>query len=91
MIPSESASRKSHPNTTSIFIYDGDNPVETVNPSGSTVARYTQGWNIDEPLAMQRGTATDYYEAGGRPSVSHFLCHTVQGSSRARAHHTRVP
>ena len=46
---------KISPTTTSIFAYDGDNLVETVNSSGSAVARYTQGWNIDEPLAMQRG------------------------------------
>jgi RHS repeat-associated protein len=34
------------------------------------VARYTQGQNIDEPLAMLRGTTTDYYEADGLGSVS---------------------
>jgi hypothetical protein len=30
---------KISPTTTSIFVYDGDNLIETVNSSGSTVAR----------------------------------------------------
>jgi YD repeat-containing protein len=62
---------------TSIFAYDarfasrtdlrdGDNLIEEVNASGTVVARYTQGQNIDEPLAMSRSGATSYYEAGGR-------------------------
>jgi RHS repeat-associated protein len=61
---------KISPNATSIFAYDGDDLVETVNSSGSTVARYTQGPNIDEPLAMERGTTTDYYEADGLGSIT---------------------
>ena len=61
---------KESPNATSIFLYDGDDLVETVNSAGSTVARYTPGPNIDEPLAMQRGTTTDYYEADGLGSVT---------------------
>ncbi len=61
---------KISPNATGIFVYDGDNLVETVNATGSTVARYTQGPNIDEPLAMQRGTTTDYYEQDGLGSIT---------------------
>ncbi|MHB8412858.1 MAG: RHS repeat domain-containing protein [Candidatus Acidiferrales bacterium] len=61
---------KISPTTTSIFAYDSDNLVETVNSSGSTVARYADGQNIDEPLAMQRGATTDYYEADGLGSVT---------------------
>jgi len=56
---------KSSSTATSVFAYDGDNLVETVNSSGGVVARYTQGENIDEPLAMQRGTTTSFYEADG--------------------------
>jgi YD repeat-containing protein len=37
---------KISPTTTSIFAYDGDNLVETVNASAGVVARYTQGWNV---------------------------------------------
>jgi RHS repeat-associated protein len=61
---------KISPTATSIFAYDGTGIVETVNASGSPVARYTQGPIIDEPLAELRGTATDYYEADGLGSVT---------------------
>jgi RHS repeat-associated protein len=55
---------------TSIFAYDGDNLIEEVNASGAVVARYTQGQNIDEPLAMYRSGATSYYEQDGLGSVT---------------------
>jgi RHS repeat-associated protein len=61
---------KVSPTTTSIFAYDGDNLVETVGSTGGVVARYTQQQNIDEPLAMQRGTTTSYYEQDGLGSVT---------------------
>jgi RHS repeat-associated protein len=56
--------------TTSIYIYDGDNLIEETNAAGTAVARYTQGLNIDEPLAMLRGTTTDFYETDGLGSVT---------------------
>jgi RHS repeat-associated protein len=49
---------------------DGDNLVEETNSSGAVVARYSQGLNIDEPLAMLRSGATDFYEADGLGSVT---------------------
>ena len=61
---------KMSPTTTSIFAYDGDNLVETVNSSRCVVARYSQGLNIDEPLAELRSSTTSYYEADGLGSVS---------------------
>ncbi len=61
---------KSSSSGTSIFAYDGDNLVETVNASGSVVARYAQGLNIDEPLAELRGTTADFYEQDGLGSVT---------------------
>ena len=36
--------------------------------TGTVVARYLQGLNIDEPLAMLRSSATSYYEADARGS-----------------------
>ena len=54
-IPSAEESRKSSPTTTSIFVYDADNLIETVNATGGVVARYTQGQNVDEPLASAAG------------------------------------
>lgn len=61
---------KISPTASSIFAYDGDNLAETVNASGGVVARYAQDLNIDAPLAMLRGTTTDYYEADGLGSVT---------------------
>jgi RHS repeat-associated protein len=61
---------KISPTTTSIFAYDGDNLVETVNASGGEVASYAQGPNIDEPLAMDRSGTIDYYEQDGLGSVT---------------------
>jgi len=55
---------------TSIFAYDGNNLVEETNASGTAVARYSQGLNIDEPLAMLRGGATSFYHADGLGSIT---------------------
>ena len=55
---------------TSVFAYDGDNLVEETNSSGAVVARYSQGLNIDEPLAMLRSSTTSYYNADGSGSVT---------------------
>lgn len=61
---------KSSSNGTSIFAYDGDNLVEETNAAGGVVARYAQGLNIDEPLAMLRSSATSYYNADGLGSIT---------------------
>jgi RHS repeat-associated protein len=61
---------KISPTTTSIFVYNDDNLVETVNASGGEVASYAQGQDIDEPLAMDRNGTTYYYEADGLGSIT---------------------
>src|SRR5256884_4417748 len=61
---------KSSSSGTSIYAYDYDNLIEETNSSGSVVARYTQGENIDEPLAMLRSSATSYYDADGIGSIT---------------------
>jgi RHS repeat-associated protein len=61
---------KSSSTATSVYAYDGSNLVEETNATGSVVARYTQGLNIDEPLAMLRSSMTSYYEQDGLGSVS---------------------
>jgi RHS repeat-associated protein len=61
---------KSSSNGTSINAYDGDNLVEETNSSGTAVARYSDGLNIDEPLAMLRGGATSFYHAAGLGSIT---------------------
>jgi hypothetical protein len=55
---------------TSIYSYDAANVVEETNASGAAVARYSQGLNIDEPLAMLRSSTTNYYEADGLGSIT---------------------
>src|SRR5208337_5413513 len=54
----------------SIYAYDGDNLVEETNSSGAVIALYSQGLNIDEPLAMLRSGATSYYQADGLGSLT---------------------
>jgi len=61
---------KQSPNATSVFVYDGNNLLESVNGAGSEVASYTQGQLIDEPLAELRGSTTDYYAADGLGSIT---------------------
>jgi RHS repeat-associated protein len=61
---------KQSPSATSIFAYDGDSLVETVNSIGTIVARYTQGQNIDEPLAELQSSGTSYYEADALGSIT---------------------
>ena len=55
---------------TTVYVYDLQNIIEETNSSGAVVARYTQGVKIDEPLAMLRSDATNYYEADGLGSVT---------------------
>jgi RHS repeat-associated protein len=55
---------KSSASGTSIYAYDDKNLIEEVNAVGSAVARYAQGGNIDEPLAMLRSSTTSYYGDG---------------------------
>jgi RHS repeat-associated protein len=61
---------KSSSTGTSIFAYDADNLVEETNTGGSAVARYSQGLNIDEPLAALRSGTTSYYHADGLGSIT---------------------
>ena len=61
---------KSSSSATSVFAYDGDNLIEETNSSGTAVARYAQGENIDEPLAMLRSGTASYYEQDDLGSVT---------------------
>jgi RHS repeat-associated protein len=55
---------------TSIYAYDRQTLIEETNASGGVVARYSQGLNIDEPLAMLRSGTTSYYDADGLSSAT---------------------
>jgi len=61
---------KSSSSGTSVYAYDGSDIVEETNSSGSVVARYAQGENIDEPLAMLLAGTASYYHADGLGSVT---------------------
>jgi YD repeat-containing protein len=61
---------KSSSSTTSIYAHDGDNLIEETNAVGAVVARYSQGLNIDQPLAMLRSGATNYYDTDGLSSIT---------------------
>ena len=61
---------KSSSNGTSIYAYDGDSLIEETNSSGTAVARYSDGPNIDETLAMFRSSATSYYHADGLGTIT---------------------
>lgn len=62
--------RKITPTTTTVFAYDGANFIEETDSSGNAVARYSQGLNIDEPLAMLRSSVTHFYSADGLGSIT---------------------
>jgi len=61
---------KSSSSGTSIYLYDGYNLVEETNSSGAAVARYSDGENVDEPLAMLRGGATSFYNTDALGSIT---------------------
>jgi YD repeat-containing protein len=46
--------------TTTNYVYDGDNTVETTDQNGNELAKYTQGLGIDEPLAQSAMGAVSY-------------------------------
>ena len=56
--------------TTSDYLYDGPDILETVNLSGTVLARYTDSLNIDESLSELISGTTSYYEHDGLGSVS---------------------
>ena len=55
---------------TTNFLYDGPNLMEEVDNAGNVLARYTQGKEIDESLAMLRSGTTSYYEGDGVASIT---------------------
>lgn len=61
---------KSSSTGTTIFAYDGESLIEETNASGSALARYSQGEDLDEPLALLRNGTTHYYQVDGLGSVT---------------------
>ena len=56
--------------TTTNYLYNGDNAIETVDQNGNVLSRFAQGQNIDEPLAESVSGATSFYEQDGLGSVT---------------------
>ena len=55
---------------TTIYLYDGLNPMEEIDASGNLVARYATTRALDEEFAELRSGNTSYYEQEGIGSVT---------------------
>ncbi|MGA9413411.1 MAG: RHS repeat-associated core domain-containing protein [Terriglobales bacterium] len=62
--------QKSGPLGTTNYLYDGKVLLETIDQNGSILARYTQGANVDEPLAEVGSGGVDFYQQDGLASVT---------------------
>jgi RHS repeat-associated protein len=62
--------QKSSPLGTTNYLYDGTNPVETIDQNGNVLARYTQGRGVDEPLSELFSSTTSYYDSDGLGSIT---------------------
>jgi RHS repeat-associated protein len=58
------------PSATTVYVYDGDGIVETTDQNGNETAKYVQGLGIDEPLAMNTGGASYFFEQDGLGTVT---------------------
>ncbi len=56
--------------TTTDYLYDGVNTLESLNQSGTVLSRYVDSLSIDEPLSELISGTTSYYEQDGLGSVS---------------------
>lgn len=52
------------------YLYDNEDIIMECATGGTVLARYTHGPGIDEPLAVQQGTAIYYYHADGLGSIA---------------------
>jgi len=62
--------RKVFGSATTIYAYDGGNITEELGGGGNLLAHYTQGPDIDEPMAITGGGGTYFYHADGLGSIS---------------------
>jgi RHS repeat-associated protein len=51
------------------YFYDKEAIIAEYDQAGNVIAKYTQGLNIDEPLAMQKNNTNIYYHADGLGSI----------------------
>jgi RHS repeat-associated protein len=62
--------KKSSAVGTTIYLYDGANVIETLDTTGTVLARYTFTENIDEPLAAQHSGSLAFYHADALGSIT---------------------
>ena len=62
--------QKSSPSGVTNYLYDGARLMDEVDGSGSVLARYAHSQEVDEPLSMQRGSVTSYYQNDGVGSIT---------------------
>jgi RHS repeat-associated protein len=62
--------QKSGPLGTTNYVYDGADIVVELDSAGSTLARYTQGPGVDQPLSEFRSGTASYYAADGLGSIT---------------------
>ena len=55
--------------TTTNYLYDHENLIETVDQNGNALSRFAQGQGTDEALAESTAGTTSYYEQDGLDSV----------------------
>jgi RHS repeat-associated protein len=60
---------KQSPSFTGSFLYDGNNLIETVSGSGSEIASYANGSDLDQPYAELRSGTVSYYEQDAANSI----------------------
>jgi RHS repeat-associated protein len=61
---------KQSPSFTGSFLYDGNNLIETMSGSGSEIASYANGGDLDQPYAELRSGTVSYYEQDAANSVT---------------------
>jgi RHS repeat-associated protein len=62
--------QKSGPLGTTNYLYEGVNLLETLNASGSEIASYVNGGDLDQPYAELRSGTVNYYEQDAANSVT---------------------
>ncbi len=56
--------------TTTDYLYDEDDLIETLSSSGSLLARFTHGYGFDQPLQVLQSGTTSYYQSDALGSIS---------------------
>jgi len=62
--------QKSSPLGTTNYLYNGEDLIEEMDANANVLARYTQGENLDEPLAELRSGGASFYEADALGSIT---------------------